>query len=279
MYNGDRFAALPCETTERTFRSRGGFPVLAPLFDENPLHILTVTEVTRDVKDLLEDTFASVWVEGEISNWRVVQSGHAYFTLKDTQSQLRTVMFRSALRQLPFEPEAGMQVVAHGRLTVYEPRGDYQLLAERLEPQGVGALQMAFEQLKERLFQEGLFDETRKRPLPLVPQRIGIVTSSTGAAIRDIIHVVHRRRANVHLYLYPAHVQGKEAVPDLVRGIAALNAWRPKLDVMIVGRGDTTHQVRHGLFALHMGWVEIEMHVRPTPMHDVNDVADGSSGR
>jgi len=131
------------------------------------------------------------------------------------------VMFRSALRQLPFEPESGMQVVAHGRLTVYEPRGDYQLLAETLEPKGVGALQIAFEQLKERLFQEGLFDETRKRPLPLVPQRIGIVTSPTGAAIRDIIQVVHRRRANVHLYLYPAHVQGKEAVSDIVQGIAA----------------------------------------------------------
>jgi exodeoxyribonuclease VII large subunit len=167
----------------------------------------------------------------------VVQSGHAYFTLKDAHSQLRTVMFRSALRQLPFAPEAGMQVVAHGRLTVYEPRGDYQLLAEVLEPKGVGALQVAFEQLKERLFQEGLFDETRKRPLPLVPQRIGIVTSATGAAIRDIIQVVHRRRANVHLYLYPAHVQGQEAVPDIVRGIAALNAWRPRLDVLIVGRG------------------------------------------
>ena len=223
--------------TEYPFRTRGGLPVLVPLFDDTPFHIHTVTEVTRDIKDLLEDTFASVWVEGEISNWRVVQSGHAYFTLKDAESQLRAVMFRSALRQLPFEPEAGMQVVAHGRLTVYEPRGDYQLLAEMLEPKGVGALQVAFEQLKERLFQEGLFDETRKRPLPLVPQRIGIVTSATGAAIRDIIHVVHRRRANVHLYLYPAHVQGKEAVPDIVRGIAALNAWRPKLDVMIVGRG------------------------------------------
>lgn len=211
--------------------------MLAPLFDERPLHILTITEVTRDIKELLEDTFASVWVEGEISNWRVVQSGHAYFTLKDAQTQLRTVMFRSALRQLPFDPEAGMQVVAHGRLTVYEPRGDYQLLAETLEPKGVGALQVAFEQLKERLFQEGLFDETRKRPLTLVPQRIGIVTSPTGAAIRDIIQVVHRRRANVHLYLYPAHVQGKEAVPDIVQGIAALNAWRPQLDVLIVGRG------------------------------------------
>jgi len=195
--------------------------VLAPLFDERPFHVLTVTEVTRDIKELLEDTFASVWVEGEISNWRVVQSGHAYFTLKDAQTQLRTVMFRSALRQLPFDPEAGMHVLARGRLTVYEPRGDYQLLAETLEPKGVGALQVAFEQLKERLFQEGLFDETRKRPLPLVPQRIGIVTSPTGAAIRDIIQVVHRRRANVHLYLYPAHVQGKEAVSDIVQGIAA----------------------------------------------------------
>lgn len=211
--------------------------MLAPLFNERPFHVLTVTEVTRDIKDLLEDTFASVWVEGEISNWRVVQSGHAYFTLKDAHTQLRTVMFRSALRHVPFTPESGMQVVAHGRLTVYEPRGDYQLLAESLEPKGVGALQIAFEQLKERLFQEGLFDEARKRPLPLVPQRIGIVTSPTGAAIRDIIQVVHRRRANVHLYVYPAHVQGKEAVPDIVRGIAALNAWRPQLDVLIVGRG------------------------------------------
>jgi exodeoxyribonuclease VII large subunit len=211
--------------------------VLVPLFDEGPFHIFTVQEVTRDIKDLLEDTFASVWVEGEISNWRVVQSGHAYFTLKDAHSQLRTVMFRSALRQVPFEPEAGMHVVAHGHLTVYEPRGDYQLLVELLEPKGVGALQVAFEQLKERLLQEGLFDEARKRPLPLVPQRIGIVTSPTGAAIRDIIHVVHRRRANVHLYLYPARVQGKEAVPEIVRGIAALNAWQPRLDVLIVGRG------------------------------------------
>lgn len=244
MYNGGRLrAGLAIVSLSGMYNNRTCVPrqrrspVLAPLFDERPFHILTVTEVTRDIKELLEDMFASVWIEGEISNWRVVQSGHAYFTLKDAHTQLRTVMFRSALRQLPFEPESGMQVVAHGRLTVYEPRGDYQLLAESLEPKGVGALQVAFEQLKERLFQEGLFDETRKRPLPLVPQRIGIVTSPTGAAIRDIIHVVHRRRTNVHLYLYPAHVQGKEAVPDIVRGIAALNTWRPQLDVLIVGRG------------------------------------------
>ena len=125
---------------------------LVPLFDECPFHILTVTEVTRDIKELLEETFASVWVEGEISNWRVVQSGHAYFTLKDAQTQLRTVMFRSALRQLPFDPEAGMQVVARGRLTVYEPRGDYQLLAESLEPKGVGALQVASSSSKSGCF-------------------------------------------------------------------------------------------------------------------------------
>jgi exodeoxyribonuclease VII large subunit len=206
-------------------------------FDESSTQLLTVTQVTREIKDLLEEGFASIWVEGEISNFRVVQSGHAYFTLKDTLSQLRAVMFRSALRQLPFMPEAGMHVIAHGRITVYEPRGDYQLVAELLEPKGIGALQLAYEQLKDRLFQEGLFDEARKRPIPLVPQRIGIVTSPTGAAIRDIIHVVHRRRAHVHLYLYPVRVQGKEAAAEIAQGIAVLNTFRPKLDVLIVGRG------------------------------------------
>jgi exodeoxyribonuclease VII large subunit len=206
-------------------------------FEESPAQILSVTQVTRDIKELLEASFASVWVEGEISNFRVVQSGHAYFTLKDERSQLRGVLFRSALQQLPFTPEAGMQVVARGRITVYAPRGDYQLVAEVLEPKGIGALQLAYEQLKERLFQEGLFDEARKCPLPLVPQRIGIVTSPTGAAIRDIIHVVYRRRAHVHLYLYPVRVQGKEAAAEIAQGIEALNRFRPQPDVLIVGRG------------------------------------------
>lgn len=199
--------------------------------------ILTVSQLTQAIKETLEDTYPTLWVEGEISNLRIVQSGHAYFTLKDNHSQLRGVMFRSALRQLPFTPEAGMQVVARGHLTVYEPRGDYQLLADTLEPKGVGALQLAYEQLKERLYQEGLFDEARKRPLPLMPQRIGIITSPTGAAIRDIMHVAHRRMANVHLYLYPVRVQGKEAVPEIVQGIAALNTFHPPLDVLIVTRG------------------------------------------
>jgi exodeoxyribonuclease VII large subunit len=130
--------------------------VALPAYDDSPTRILTVTQVTRDIKELLEEAFLSVWVEGEISNFRVVQSGHAYFTLKDAHSQLRVVMFRSALSHLLFTPEAGMQVVARGRITVYEPRGDYQLLAEVLEPKGVGALQLAYEQLKERLFRRAL---------------------------------------------------------------------------------------------------------------------------
>ena len=199
--------------------------------------ILTVSQVTQEIKELLEDSYPLVWIEGEISNLRVVQSGHAYFTLKDAKSQLRAVMFRSSVRQLPFTPEAGMQVIARGRLSVYEPRGDYQLITEGIDPKGVGALQIAFEQLKERLFQEGLFDQDRKLPLPAVPQRIGVVTSPTGAAIRDIIQVAHRRSANVHLFLYPVRVQGNEAAGEIVRAIDALNAYEPALDVLIVGRG------------------------------------------
>ena len=209
----------------------------SPSFESPFGRVLTVSQVTQEIKEILEDSYPLVWIEGEISNLRLVQSGHAYFTLKDAKSQLRTVMFRSSVRQLPFTPEAGMQVIARGRLSVYEPRGDYQLIAEAIDPKGIGALQIAFEQLKERLFQEGLFDEDRKLPLPVMPQRIGVVTSPTGAAIRDIIQVAHRRSANVHLFLYPVRVQGKEAAGEIVRAIAALNAFEPPLDALIVGRG------------------------------------------
>lgn len=208
-----------------------------PAYNAVTPQILTVSQVTREIRNLLEATYPQVWIEGEISNLRVVHSGHAYFTLKDANSQLRAVIFRSSWRQLPFTPESGMHVVAQGRLSVYEPRGDYQLLTTFVEPKGIGALQLAYEQLRDRLFQEGLFDEARKRPLPLVPQRIGIVTSPTGAAIRDIIRVVHRRRANVHLYLYPVRVQGQEAAQEIVQGIARLNAYKPRPEVLIVGRG------------------------------------------
>lgn len=208
-----------------------------PAYNTVSPQILTVSQVTREIRNLLEGTYPKVWIEGEISNLRVVHSGHAYFTLKDAHSQLRAVIFRSSWRQLPFTPESGMHVVAQGRLSVYEPRGDYQLLTTFLEPKGIGALQLAYEQLRDRLFQEGLFDEARKRPLPLVPQRIGIVTSPTGAAIRDIIRIVHRRRANVHLYLYPVRVQGQEATQEIVQGIVRLNAYEPRPEVLIVGRG------------------------------------------
>ncbi len=208
-----------------------------PAYNAASPQILTVSQVTREIRNLLEGTYPKVWIEGEISNLRVVHSGHAYFTLKDANSQIRAVIFRSSWRQLPFTPESGMHVVAQGRLSVYEPRGDYQLLATFLEPKGIGALQLAYEQLRDRLFQEGLFDEARKRPLPLVPQRIGIVTSPTGAAIRDIIRIVHRRRANVRLYLYPVRVQGQEATQEIVQGIARLNAYTPRPEVLIVGRG------------------------------------------
>lgn len=208
-----------------------------PAYNAASPQILTVSQVTREIRNLLEGTYPKVWIEGEISNLRVVHSGHAYFTLKDANSQLRAVIFRSSWRQLPFTPESGMHVVAQGRLSVYEPRGDYQLLATFLEPKGIGALQLAYEQLRDRLFQEGLFDEARKRPLPLVPQRIGIVTSPTGAAIRDIIRIVHRRRANVRLYLYPVRVQGQEATQEIVQGISRLNAYTPRPEVLIVGRG------------------------------------------
>lgn len=208
-----------------------------PAFEKTSAQIFTVSQITRELRNLLEATFPLVWIEGEISNLRVVHSGHAYFTLKDAQSQLRAVMFRSAWRQLPFTPESGMHVVVQGRISIYEPRGDYQLLANVLEPKGIGALQLAYEQLRDRLFQEGLFDEVRKRPLPMVPQQIGIVTSPTGAAIRDIIQIVHRRRANVHLHLYPVRVQGQGAALEIAQAIAALNRYEPRPEVLIVGRG------------------------------------------
>src|SRR5438445_13787864 len=148
--------------------------------------VLTVTELTVRVRDLLEAEFAEVLVEGELSNCKVWNTGHLYFTLKDGASQIRGVVFRTALRYLKFKPLDGLRVVARGRVSVYEPKGEYQLVCEYMEPQGLGALQLAFDQLKKRLQEEGLFDASRKRPLPVLPRKIGIVTSLDGAAIRDI---------------------------------------------------------------------------------------------
>ena len=196
----------------------------------------SVSELTVRVRDLLESQLFEVWVEGELSNCKVWNNGHLYFTLKDDRSQLKGFMFRSSLRYLKFKPTDGTQVVARGKISVYEPRGEYQLECAHLEPKGLGALQLAFEQLKQRLQKEGLFDAERKRPLPALPRKIGIVTSLDGAAIRDIIKVLGRRHANAHLVVCPARVQGADAAPDVARALRQIGRV-PGVDVVIVGRG------------------------------------------
>jgi len=216
-----------------------------PFEDEEPAHapevppparrIYTVTDLTVRVRDLLEERFFEVWVEGELSNCRLY-NGHLYFTLKDSTAQLRGFMFRSTLRYLKFKPADGLGVVARGKISVYEPKGEYQLVCEHLEPQGLGALQLAFDQLKKRLQDEGLFDATRKRPLPALPRKIGVVTSLDGAAIRDILNVLRRRHANAHVVIRPARVQGDGAAAEIAAGVRAI-ARVPGVDVVIVGRG------------------------------------------
>jgi exodeoxyribonuclease VII large subunit len=198
--------------------------------------VLTVSDVTERIKTVLEDTFFDVWVEGEISNLRTPSSGHTYLTLKDEHSQLRAVLFKMQRRYLRFDPKDGMLVIARGRISLYEPRGEYQLVIDYMEPKGVGALQVAFEHLKMRLAQEGLFDPARKKPLPMLPRCIGIVTSPTGAVIRDMLHILRRRFAGVHVCLYPVRVQGDGAAEEIAQGIEALNGY-PGVEVIIVARG------------------------------------------
>jgi len=198
--------------------------------------IYTVSEITKDVKLILESSLSAVWIEGEVSNFTLHSSGHMYFSLKDKKSVLRCVMFHRANEILKFEPKAGMQVVCFGSLSVYEARGDYQLIVERMEPKGVGALQIAFEQLKKKLFKEGLFDAEHKKLLPVLPKRIGVVTSPTGAAIRDIINVLSRRFANLNVILYPVMVQGSQAAGQIAQAIDDFNTFKD-IDVLIVGRG------------------------------------------
>ncbi|MBI3003674.1 MAG: exodeoxyribonuclease VII large subunit [candidate division NC10 bacterium] len=199
-------------------------------------HIYTVSALTSELKTLLETTYPSLWVEGEVSNFKHHASGHMYFTLKDASSQIRAVMFRNANRALKFRPGDGLTVVVRASLSLYEVRGEYQLYVEHIEPKGLGALQLAFEQLKARLAAEGLFEAARKRPIPKLPRRIGIVTSPSGAAIRDMLNVIERRFATVEIVIYPARVQGEGAAEEIVEGIRVLNA-RGDLDVLIVGRG------------------------------------------
>ena len=207
--------------------------------DERPARarrILTVSELTAQIRTTLERQFFEMWVEGELSNCKVWNNGHLYFTLKDQGAQIRGVMFRGSLRFLRFTPKDGMRVVARGRVTVYDPRGEYQILCEHFEPEGLGARQLAFEQLKERLSAEGLFDPRRKRALPELPRKIGVVTSLDGAAVRDIIRVLRRRYANAHIVIRPARVQGDGAALEIARALTAI-CKVTGVDVVVVGRG------------------------------------------
>ena len=200
-------------------------------------HILKVSELTQQIKYLLEENFPFVWVEGEISNVTLHSTGHFFFTLKDKKAQIRAIMFRSQAQVLPFKPENGIQVVIRGRINVYEPRGEYQILADVMEPLGKGSLQLAFEQIKKKLAFEGLFDPSRKKPLPVLPQRIGIITSPTGAALQDILRIISHRFVNLEILIIPVRVQGPEAPGEIIQALERVNTLDPALDVVILGRG------------------------------------------
>jgi len=201
--------------------------------------VYSVSALTQEIKLNLERTFYNLWVAGEISNLKQPSSGHYYFTLKDDQSQISAVLFRGSTRHLRFRPQDGMAVLVWGHVTVYEPRGAYQIRVERMEPRGKGSLQLAFEQLKDKLGKEGLFETSRKRPLPLLPQRLGIVTSPSGAALRDLCRILHRRFPNLEVLVYPAQVQGDLAAAEITKGVQVLNRLSEKnvIDVIIVARG------------------------------------------
>jgi exodeoxyribonuclease VII large subunit len=198
--------------------------------------IFTVSELTAKIRDLLAKNFMDILVQGEISNCREAQSGHTYFTLKDDRAQVRCVFFKQQQRGIKFRPEDGLQVTVRGSISVYEQRGEYQIYVENLEPIGRGALQLAFEQLKKRLEAEGLFDAKRKKPLPLLPSRIGIITSPRGAAVRDVVRILTRRFPNVHLTVYPVRVQGEGSAEEIVKALKFFNA-RKIVDVLILARG------------------------------------------
>lgn len=198
--------------------------------------VYTVSEITRDIKVILENAFAEVWVEGEISNFKSAASGHFYFTLKDQTAVIAAAMFTWANRELKFKPEDGLKVICFGKVDVYGPRGQYQLIVQRIEPKGVGAQQLAFEQLKEKLSKEGMFDPGHKKPLPLMPFRVGIVTSSKGAAIRDILQILKKGAGCVDVVLRSVRVQGESAAKEISAGIGELNEYG-KVDAIIVSRG------------------------------------------
>src|SRR6266704_3086671 len=196
----------------------------------------TVSELTARIRDLLAKNFTDLTVEGEISNCRPAQSGHLYFTLKDEKAQVRCVWFKQQMRGVKIRPEDGLKCSLRGSISVYEARGEYQIYVESMEPVGRGALQLAFEQLKKRLEAEGLFDVRHKKPLPVLPSRIGLITSPTGAAVRDVVRILRRRFPNVHLTVFPVRVQGEGATEEIVKAVKFFNAMK-SVDVLILARG------------------------------------------
>ncbi len=198
--------------------------------------IYSVSQLTEEIQGILEDRFPFIWIEGEISNFSAPASGHYYMVLKDKKSQIRAVMFRMQARYIRYVPENGMKVIAQGRIGVYPPRGEYQVILDYLEPLGVGALAMAFEQLKRRLAEQGLFDEALKRPLPFLPQRIAVITSPTGAAVKDFLKVIGRRFENLDIIVVPVRVQGEEASSDIVKALELVNR-QLDVDVIVLTRG------------------------------------------
>jgi len=213
------------------------------MYDEAPLPVRTsskriysVSELNKGIKNLLEQSYAGVWLEGELSNVKKHTSGHIYLSLKDESSQISAVFFGRYNRGLKFQPKDGLKVLVRGKVSLYEPRGQYQFFIETMEPKGLGALQLAFAQLKEKLYLEGLFDPARKKAIPLFPQTVGVVTSPTGAAIRDILNVVNRRFRGTRVLIYPVRVQGETAAREIAGAISDMNRLGG-IDVLIVGRG------------------------------------------
>jgi exodeoxyribonuclease VII large subunit len=198
--------------------------------------IWSVAELTARISGVLSTQFSNLWIEGEVSNYRPAQSGHLYFTLKDAKAQIKCVCFRTQAMRLKFRPEDGLKLIVRGSIGVYELRGEYQIYVEHIEPSGVGALQLAFEQLKKRLDAEGLFDESRKKPLPMLPGRIGVVTSPRGAAVRDIIRILRRRFPNLHLIVYPVRVQGEGAAEEIAAALKYFDR-KQSVDVILLARG------------------------------------------
>jgi exodeoxyribonuclease VII large subunit len=211
---------------------------LQPIDNHTQRNIFSVSRLTEEIKQLLEENYPFIWISAEISNLRIPSSGHAYFTLKDDRAQIAAVMFAGQLKRLAFDLEDGITVLGLGRLTVYKPRGVYQIILEHAQPEGAGALQIAFEQLKRKLENEGLFDGRHKSELPLLPQKIAIITSSSGAAVQDILNIAARRYPNMHLLIIPVRVQGDTAADEICRALANANALAPDPpDVIIIARG------------------------------------------